>query len=40
MNDVAQILYALAETTPIPGFLHAPFDWSREQAEEVLKRKA
>ena len=25
------------ETPPIPGFRHAPFDWSREQAEEVAK---
>lgn len=22
---------------PIPGFPHAPFDWSREQAEELAK---
>ena len=25
------------ETKPIPGFPHAPFDWSRQQAEEVAK---
>ena len=25
------------ETQPIPGFPHAPFDWSRENAEEVAK---
>lgn len=25
------------ETQPIPGFPHAPFDWSREQAEEVAQ---
>jgi tRNA 2-thiouridine synthesizing protein E len=25
------------EVQPIPGFPHAPFDWSREQAEEVAK---
>ena len=25
------------ETPPIPGYPHAPFDWSREQAEEVAK---
>jgi len=25
------------ETQPIPGFPHAPFDWSREQAEAVAQ---
>lgn len=38
MNDATQDFERPGyETQPIPGFPHAPFDWSREQAEEVAK---
>lgn len=38
MNDSSKDLERPGhETQPIPGFPHAPFDWSREQAEEVAK---
>jgi len=38
MNDATQDFVRPGyETPPIPGFPHAPFDWSREQAEEVAK---
>jgi len=28
------------EAQPVPGFPHAPFDWSREQAEAVAEAEA
>ncbi|KVW97100.1 TusE/DsrC/DsvC family sulfur relay protein [Thiobacillus denitrificans] len=38
MNDATQDFERPGyETRPIPDFPHAPFDWSREQAEEVAK---
>jgi len=38
MNDSTQgFVRPGYETQPIPGFPHAPFDWSRERAEEVAK---
>ncbi len=38
MNDANQNLVRPGyETQPIPGFSHAPFDWSREHAEEVAQ---
>jgi len=38
MNDATQDFVRPGyETPPIPGFPHAPIDWSREQAEEVAK---
>lgn len=38
MSDASQnIIRPGYETQPIPGFPHAPFDWSREQAEEVAR---
>ena len=38
MNDATQDFVRPGhETPPIPGFPHAPFDWSRQQAEEVAK---
>lgn len=40
MNDATEDFVRPGyETPPIPGFPHAPFDWSREQAEEVAKRE-
>ena len=38
MNDGTQDFVRPGfETQPIPGFPHAPSDWSREQAEEVAQ---
>jgi tRNA 2-thiouridine synthesizing protein E len=38
MNDANQNLIRPGyEAQPIAGFPHAPFDWSREQAEEVAR---
>lgn len=38
MNDATQDFVRPGfETQPIPGFPHAPSDWSREQAEEVAQ---
>jgi len=38
MNDANQNLIRPGyETQPTAGFPHAPFDWSREQAEEVAR---
>ncbi|MDO9387284.1 MAG: TusE/DsrC/DsvC family sulfur relay protein [Thiobacillus sp.] len=38
MKDVTQNFERPGyETQPIPDFPHAPFDWSRHQAEEVAK---
>jgi tRNA 2-thiouridine synthesizing protein E len=38
MNDATQDFVRPGYETPtIPGFPHAPFDWSREQAEDVAK---
>lgn len=38
MNDSTQDFQRPGhETQPIPGFPHAPFDWSRKQAEEVAQ---
>jgi len=38
MNDATQDFVRPGyETQPIPGFPNAPFDWSREQAEEVAQ---
>ncbi len=38
MNDATQDFVRPGyETQPIPGFPHAPVDWSREQAEAVAQ---
>jgi len=38
MNDATQDFVRPGyETQPIPGFPHAPSDWSREQAEDVAQ---
>lgn len=38
MNDATQDFVRPGfETEPIPGFPHAPSDWSREQAEQVAQ---
>ena len=38
MNDATQDFVRPGyEIQPIPGFPHAPFDWSREQAEAVAQ---
>jgi len=38
MNDATQDFVRPGfETQPIPGFPHAPSDWSREQAEKVAQ---
>ena len=38
MNDATQDFVRPGyETQPIPGFPHAPSDWSREQAEKVAE---
>jgi tRNA 2-thiouridine synthesizing protein E len=41
MNDANQeFIRPGYEAEPVPGFPHAPFDWTREQAEAIAKAEA